>query len=491
MNKILVLLIILALALFACGDNSAQENRDLNQDSQQGVSNIIEQDEPEQRPADDLPELDMQGYNFNIFNFDESWFTWRNTRILAEEQIGDIVTDAIYLRQRQIEERFNCLLTINELDSTTESLRRNVSAGDNTYQLYSIYDQDFGVLVPYVLDANLIPYIKVGEKHWNPYPTSLYNFDNKQLALAGNISLGVVSGAGCMIFNKDIFRDFFPGEDLYSYVRDNKWTLDNFFAIALTVGTDINGNGVWDADDLYGLNSSFKGYVGGLMTGAGIGFTGLDDYGVPVYNLHQNAAALGLMTRMMDALNMPGFHYSEAAEVYDTLPADFFANGHALFNTGSAFGVERLRAMEAEIGILPLPKYNENQDRYFSTTYGNSLWVLPKTLDLGAESDNAGIILEAMSFAGYYDIIPQYKEVVLKTKTARDDESADMIDIIFDSVYFTFDMNILFDAVLQSSILPALWRDKTSGNIVSLSERNAPTIDRYIATFFRAVDAVD
>ena len=483
-----IIIILVSAILFSCADN-APDNQNPNP-AADNLPEIIEDAEPE-KISDGLPETDMQGYNFNIFNFDESWFTWRNTRILAEEEIGDIVNDALYLRQRQLEERFNCVLTVNEIDDTTENLRRNVSAGDNTYQLYSIYDQNFGVLVPYVIDANMIPHLRVDERHWNPYPTSLYNFDNKQLALAGNISLGVVSGAGCLIFNKDIFRDFFPGEDLYSYVRENKWTLDNFFRLALAVGTDRNGNGVWDAEDLYGLNSSFKGYIGGIMTGAGIGFTEAGGDGAPVYNLHQNAAALGLMTRMMDTLNMPGFHYSEAVQVYDTLPADFFANGHTLFNTGSAFGVERLRAMESEIGILPLPKYDEKQERYYSTTYGNSLWVLPKTLDLGGESDNVGIILEAMSFSGYYDIIPQYKEVVLKTKTARDDESADMIDIIFDSVYFTFDMNILFDAVLQSSILPALWRDKTSGNIVSLSERNSAVIDRYIATFFRAVDAVE
>ena len=140
---------------------------------------------------------------------------------------------------------------------------------------------------------------------------------------------------------------------------------------------------------------------------------------------------------------------------------------------------------------MPLPKYNESQQQYYATSYGNVLWVLPKTLDTEREGENVGLLLEALSFSGYHDIIPQYKEVVLKTKTARDDESAEMLDIIFDAVIFNFDMNILFDAVLQSSILQALWRDKTSGNIVSLSERNSNTINRYIATFYRAVDAVD
>jgi hypothetical protein len=219
-------------------------------------------------------------------------------------------------------------------------------------------------------------------------------------------------------------------------------------------------------------------------------FTGPGEDGIPTFNLHKNEASIALVAKFMDALKAPGFYYSEAVQVYDTIPI-LFEPGQALFAMSSSYGVEKLRAMEDGIGILPLPKYSENQERYIAPTYGNTLLVLPKTVNVTDEGENIGLILEAMSFSGYYDMIPQYKEVVLKTKTARDDESADMLDIIFDSVIFNFDMNILFDAVLQTSILPALWKDKTSGNIVSLCEKNFNTIEKYIAKFYKAIDDVD
>lgn len=485
---ILILALLLPLSLFSCAGNN-QEKQNVNSGTEDKTENI-DGIEEQVKLTDGLPDTDMQAYEFNIFNFDDTWFTWRNNSILSEEQNGDIVNDAMYIRQRQIEDRFNCRLKISEVADTTENIKKNVSSGDGTYQVYAIYDQNFGVLVPYVIDAKTIPYLRLDEKHWNPNATSMYNFSDKQLALAGNTSLSAVSGAGCIVFNKKIYQNYFAGDSLYSYVRDNKWTLDKFFEISTSVGKDLNGDGQWNADDQYGISSSFKGYIGGIMTGADIGFTAPGDDGVQAYNLHQNEAAINLVARCMDALNLPGFLYSEAVQVYDHLPV-LFDPGHALFSFSSAYGVERLRAMEDDIGILPLPKYSESQEQYYATSYGNALFVLPKTLDLSGEGENVGMILEAMSFSGYYDIIPQYKEVVLKTKTARDDESADMLDIIFDSVIFNFDMNILFDAVLQTTILPALWKDKTSGNIVSLSEKNANAINRYINTFYKAVDAVD
>ena len=277
---------------------------------------------------------------------------------------------------------------------------------------------------------------------------------------------------------------------MYSLVRDNKWTIDKYFEIATAVGSDLNGDGQWGPTDLYGLSSSFKGYIGALMTGAGMGFTEVGDDGIQTFNLHRNEAAISLVNRFMEVLDMPGFNYNEDTQVWNQTP-DLFQPGNALFSITSTRNVDVLRVMEDDIGILPLPKYNESQDRYYTPAFGNSLWVLPKSIDVSSEGENIGIILEALSFAGYYDIIPQFKEIVLKTKSARDNESEDMLDIIFDSVIFNFDMNILFDSQFQMTIFPAMWKARSAGNIVSICEKNSPTIERYIRTFYRNIEAAE
>ena len=58
-----------------------------------------------------------------------------------------------------------------------------------------------------------------------------------------------------------------------------------------------------------------------------------------------------------------------------------------------------------------------------------------------------GILLEALAFDTNKNIIPEYKEVLLKTKYARDNESEEMIDIIVNSVSFEFGLNAWQDTV--------------------------------------------
>lgn len=107
--------------------------------------------------------------------------------------------------------------------------------------------------------------------------------------------------------------------------------------------------------------------------------------------------------------------------------------------------------MNDDIGILPMPKYDEAQENYKSAAWGGAVWTLSRTFDM-ADAEKLGSALEAMSFYGYRDVIPVYKEVALKTKTTRDNESADMLDIIFGTIYFDFGTNIMYDAVFAGGI---------------------------------------
>jgi hypothetical protein len=211
---LLILILTLTFALFSCADNTKEKQ---NANPEQTENNTESTDEAI-KLTDGLPDTDMQGYVFNIFNFDDTWYTWRNNTVLSEEQDGDIVNDAMYMRQRQLEDRFNCKFKTNEVADTTEYIKKNVTSGDNTYQIYNIYDQNFGVLVPYITDCNLLPYLRLTEKHWNPNATCIYNFADKQLALAGNVSLSVVNGASCLVLTKTYIKNIMPAR-IYILLR--------------------------------------------------------------------------------------------------------------------------------------------------------------------------------------------------------------------------------------------------------------------------------
>ena len=57
--------------------------------------------------------------------------------------------------------------------------------------------------------------------------------------------------------------------------------------------------------------------------------------------------------------------------------------------------------------------------------------------------ERTGIIIEALSAESMYLLTPAYYEISLKTKYARDDESQEMLDIIFAST--VYDLGNIFD----------------------------------------------
>ena len=95
-----------------------------------------------------------------------------------------------------------------------------------------------------------------------------------------------------------------------------------------------------------------------------------------------------------------------------------------------------MRESDTEFGILPLPKYDESQTGYYTTSRdGRSMFVIPVDVK---DADFAGLITEALAVASNKYVVPAYYDVTLKTKTARDDESSEMLDIIRDGFRLEF-----------------------------------------------------
>lgn len=233
------------------------------------------------------------------------------------------------------------------------------------------------------------------------------------------------------------------------------------------------------------MGRGFKGYIASFLCGSDMNFTTRNENREDEFTLHTNERGFDLMTKLIDAWLSDGYTYYKG-DVHTAAPANFFETGHALFSQRVPNDIYKLRDMEDDIGILPMPKYDEAQENYCSAAWGGAVWTLSKTFDL-QNADNLGIALEAMSWSGYRDIIPIYKEIALKTKTARDDESAKMLDIIFGTIYFDFGTNIMYDAVFADGFLNSIFRSKSSDSILSSIEKNLPKIEKYIDDIYLLV----
>ena len=440
MKKYITLILASALLLtsISCGSGSTENENTTAPDTSASEETTV----PEE--TDGLPDKDMEGFELKINHHDGNWLSWALVQLDAEAETGDRLSDAIYRRNRSIEERFNCTISVTGQESIqTNDMLKEVLAGDSNFDLWLSYDIWTLGAIEALLPWEEIPYINLDKEWWNPMATEVFQLGGKTYAAAGNYSLSVLSRASGFVFNKDIFADVNPGVDIYSIAKDGNWTIDRLYDFAKNAYSDLNGDTNMDENDRYGLSGSWKETFNRLMLGSGIQYIAKDDEGYPVFTLPTDERAIDKILRIADLFSDQQVYYN-ASKAMDTpgdgLEPEDFSNGKTLFFKANMFDLEKMRNYDIDIGFLPCPKYDEDQEHYYAPSFGAEISVLLKTLP-EERYENVGILLEALAFDTNKNIIPEYKEVLLKTKYARDNESEEMIDIIVNSVSFEFGLN--------------------------------------------------
>ncbi|MBP5256183.1 MAG: hypothetical protein J6Z80_03910, partial [Clostridia bacterium] len=119
-----------------------------------------------------------------------------------------------------------------------------------------------------------------------------------------------------------------------------------------------------------------------------------------------------------------------------------FNDEKALFYTEVMLHVKTMRGYEVDFGIIPTPMYDEQQKNYSHWVNFGEMYV--HTLPVHAEDPNrSAYILETTCVASDYYLLPAFYDVSLKSKWSRDDESQDMLDIIFST--YTVDLGNIYN----------------------------------------------
>ena len=434
----LLLLASMLTGITACGSTS-------DNGGQTTPADTVGTTAPETEPlTDGLPEKDMGGYEFVVYMPSHTAFAWALTYVDVEETTGDIVYDEMYDRNRRIEERFNCVISESLHDTVgVEVLVNSVLAGESEYKIAQIFDElintanSAGALATW----EKLPYVNLDAEWWNQSANECFVVNGKQYAAMGDFNLSEYSKAYMLYFNKDIYGEIDQEKSVYDMVMDGSWTIDAMITTAKQYAQDLNGDSKMDdKNDRYGYAACSKVGMSMLITGAGIKYIETDKDGNPYFAIPGNESALEKMQGIIDRFKGSENWYYNAPDAYGGMQDTNFLDGRSLFQAASIWQTDSYRSLEFDMGMLPAPKYDEKQDDYHCVVAGGVVTAIPKTLN-DEDLENVSIILEALSFDSRQNLLPLYKETVLQTKYARDDESSKIIDIIFDSA--TYDTGIL------------------------------------------------
>ena len=479
---ILVLMfLLLSLAsglLAACGGGKAA-----SAPKDAGQSGTGTERETETTISDNLPERDFGGYAFRLY-LQENMYK----DMYTDEETGDLLEDAVYYRNRTVEERFG--VKIEPVLYPTDFApvgENNILAGDDAFDIMLCHQRVAFMYVnkKLVVDfAEYLPYVDLEAPWWNQDANLECSVFNKIFCTGGDITYLVLGNTFCMLFNKTLFTAY-NIEYPYESVTKGTWTMDKCFDIVKGGLLDLNGDAaITPEDDQYGFEMGNEwGYPTAVFYGGGDKVVKKGGDGTPVIAVYNERTA-DIFNKFFDMMAGGAGVVDGVANRGNPKGAPIFKNGRALFADSTMNGVISMRDMEDDIGVLPLPKYSESQKGYKALVEAHGRMVsVPIT---AGDCERTSIITEALCAESYKQIIPVYFETALKTKYARDDESAEMFDYIKSSGVFDYGyMNYTLTEPLAS--VGASMVRMAQPNLASFYEKNAAkaqgNIDKLIAQY--------
>ena len=477
MKKVILFLLTAALLLAAsCGEASV-DGKTTTPDS--SGDDIKESDSAatETELSDDLGKYDFGGRSFSIYTRTTPLFYPYLDR---QEATGDTIDDAVYNRNRKLEERFNFIFDEQYYDYTVEgndAPRKLLLAGDDTYQLYvgrCVHMFNYAS-EGYFYKIDDLTAINTEKPYWNSQLYDNLSIGNAHYFAVGDFNISAFDFTHVLLFNKKMIDDLNLG-DIYSTVLDGKWTFDRFGEMSRAAVSDVNGDSVMDENDQYGYTSLGKQVLPGFWIAGGALSMKKND-GQLVYTAPTDQKFIDVCQKVFEITWNDNIWHRVPITVDREEEMQMFCDGKALFTDSSCFQISLTRDAATDFGIIPYPKYDETQDKYYSRIEGCELFGVPLT---NTDPEMTSVILEAMACESRKIVIPAYYEVALKVKFTRDEESSKMLDIAFENRVFDYGDTILCEEFRDGVMRQAFAKDNR--DIVSTLTKVQNKVEKKLGT---------
>lgn len=461
--SLLLLGAMLTTTLASCGSNEQTPGGDTTA-SGGADTTTVETLTGRDAVSDDLPDKDYKGTTFTLLTR-----TKYDYEFGATEENGDIVNDAVYKRNRTVEERFNVDIVTHavacgwgsEATAFNTMLSASIMAGDGAFDLVAGYAATIPGIVSEGIFYNWaeVDYVNISKPWWSEDVADVLTINDKCFMLTGDLSLALWEGMTCCLFNKRLAEEFQVG-DLYEIVRNGEWTFDKLVEITKDTYKDLNGDTTSTDADQFGYITDRSTAIDNLKEAfeLPVAAKGADGFPEIVFKSERSIEALAKVNAFLHESGNAYFPPADAASGGIPNCKTIFSEGRGMIFAAKLGYAEDMRNMEDDFGIIPYPKYDEDQEEYHSTSLDEfSAFVIPAD---AKDIEMTGIITEALCAESYKQVIPVFYETALKTKAARDEESSEMIDIIRDGL--TFDFGYLHSSSLNS--VGHFWVGKVRNN---------------------------
>ncbi|MBQ2546202.1 MAG: extracellular solute-binding protein [Clostridia bacterium] len=447
---------LLSAVSCAAGSNAGQDETPVS--APESDAAVVPEEETQLHP--ELPDKTFDGAEVMFLTSKHLGFDWYTSHeIYAEEMDGTLINDAVFTRNAQIEKDLDIHIAQTQQPDCHQIARKSIKSDENVYDVVMPYINSTIALATegLLLDLNTLPWLDLTHPWWDQRANENMLIADKLFITTGDIAILDNECTMVMFFNKQMIADY-QLDNPYELVREKGWTLDKVREMASVVTADANGDGKMTHDDVWGLSIAGNAPIS-MYFGAGERIVDKNEEGTLsfVIGSPRSFDVFDKVTSLCYDDKMLSDHTTGDAG-YNTV-AKMFNASQVMMVTFALVDINGMREAEFEFGILPYPLYDENQPEYnnlISTGLVSSVSV-PVTCK---DPELVGVTLEAMAYASLSTLTPAYYDNALKTRYVRDEESGDMLDIIFATR--VYDLGFISDWGGAGSLVTNLYYSKST-----------------------------
>jgi len=408
------------------------------------------------------------------------WYT--SYEIYAAEMNGQLINDAVFTRNQQIEELLDIRIAETKMENAHNIAQETLIAGDDQFDVVMPYINNTISLATQglLMDLNTIPYLDLEKPWWDQRANENMIIADKLFFSTGDIAILDNECTMVMFFNKDMIEQY-SLENPYELVKEHKWTIDKVGEMASVVTHDLNGDGKMTKDDTWGLSIAGNAPIS-FYFGTGERIVDRNDEGkleFQIGSVRSYDVFDKVMTLCYDEMMLSDKTASAGFDVVSVM----FNAGQVMFVTFALVDINALREAEFEFGILPYPLFDETQQEY-NNLISSGLVSSTSVPYNNKNTELTGVTLEAMAYYSTSTLTPAYYDNALKTRYVRDEESGEMLDIIFATR--VYDLGFIFDWGGAGSLVTSIYNAKSTEYVSkwqAIQQKAQSALDEALETF--------
>ena len=461
----LLLCLVMCIGAIACANNrtdnpneqhTTASSNDIDDQTTPAESTFNDTSNPEVQLS--LPKLDFKDAQVTTLY----WEDVERAEFFSDSITGDNVNDAIHARNLAVEDqlsvKLNYIGTAGNVSNSTDYLKKvqnSYNAGEKIYNILASHSRTGAVVAAGGMSENLLDiddsYLDTSKPWWPSTMVETSTIGKGMYFISGDISTNTLHFMYGVYYNMDMIED--RGlEDPTDLALNGTWTIDKMIAMTADIYQDLNSNSIVDYGDFFGLSTLFF-HADSFYSAAGMKWIDKDADGyMKVSDDYASEKSINLAQKITEWF-ATGNCYTENnnGNVNKT-----FADGHSLFTQNRIYIADNhhtcgLNGASFKYGVVPVPKYDENQVSYY-TTVGNP-FTLYEVMKGSENQSMATAVLECLGYYGYQLTTPAIFEVNMKYKYSSVDKTAQCFDIIRSNI--VFDLGRIFGARLNT--MSELW----------------------------------